>query len=84
VPGKIVKSKVINQIENLTQYLLYKEEIKKIYILEVEHVKTSKPISSIVEDILHKRLKKSEFYNLLKKHKFEYRILYEIFKDKYY
>ena len=74
----------LNLLESLTQSLLSKDEIKKIYILEVEHVKFSKPISSIKEGISQKRLKKSEFFYLLKKDKFEYRVIYEIFKDKYY
>jgi len=74
----------MNQIQNLTQNLLAIEKIKKIYILEVEWVKISKLVPSIIEDIKHIRLKKSEFFELLKENKFEYRIIYEIFKDRYY
>lgn len=74
----------MNQLQSLIQSLLSNEKIKKIYILEVERVKISKPIPSIIDAITHKRLKKSEFFELLKGNKFEYRIIYEIFKDKYY
>lgn len=74
----------LNQLQRLTQSLLSNEKIKKIYILEVEWVKISKPIPSVIDAIMHKRLKKSEFFELLKGNKFEYRVIYEIFKDKYY
>ena len=74
----------LNQLQRLTQRLLSNEKIKKKYILEVEWVKISKPIPSVIDAIMHKRLKKSEFFELLKGNKFEYRVIYEIFKDKYY
>ena len=73
----------LNQLQNLTQNLISNEFIKKIFILEVEGVKISKPIPSILEEFSHKRLKKSEFFEL-KKDQFEYSVIYEIFKDKYY
>ncbi len=71
-------------LQNLTQSLLTDERIKKIYILEIEYVKVSKPIPSIIEEITSKRLKNSEFSELLNQNKFEYKVIYEIFKDKYY
>ncbi len=72
----------MNQLHALTQSLLSSEKIKKIYILEVEYEKISKPIPSILDAIIHKRLKKSEFYELLEANKFEYRVIFEVFKDK--
>ena len=74
----------LNQLENLTQNLLTNEKIKKIYILELEWVKISKSIPLLLEDINQKRLRKSEFIDLIKKNLFEYKVIYEIFKDKYY
>ena len=74
----------LNQLENLTQNLLTNEKIKKIYILEVKWVKISKSIPLLIEEITQKRLKKSEFIDLLKKNLFEYKVIYEIFKEKYY
>ncbi len=68
---------IINEkdfLQNLTHSLLTDERIKKIDILEIEYVKISKPIPSIIEEITHKRLKKSEFSELLKENKFEHRI----------
>ena len=73
----------INQKQILAQNLLSNENIKKIFILEFEHVKISKPISLIIEELSHKRLTQSEFLKLKQK-EFEYRRIYEIFKDKYY
>ena len=73
----------LNQLQNLTQNLISSEFIKKIYILEIVWAKISKPIPSIIEALSHKRLKKSEFFEL-KKDQFEYSVIYEIFKDKYY
>ena len=74
----------MSQFQNLTQSLLSNEKIKKIYLLEVEYEKISKPIPSIIEALNHKRIKKSEFLELLNENKFEYRVVYEIFKDRYY
>ena len=74
----------MNQLQILIQSLLSSENIKKIYILEVEYEKISKPIPSIIDTIVHKRLKKSKFFELLNANKFEYRVVYEIFKDRYY
>lgn len=73
-----------DQLKDLAQSLLSNEKIKKIYILEVEWVKISKSISLLIKNISHERLKKSEFFEILKTNKFEYRVIYEIFKDKYY
>lgn len=74
----------LNRLQNLTQSLLSNDKIKKLYILEVEWVKISKPIPQVINEISHNRLKKSEFFELLKANKYEYRVIYEIFKDKYY
>ncbi|MFX1340365.1 MAG: hypothetical protein ACFFDK_17275 [Promethearchaeota archaeon] len=73
-----------DHLKNLAQKLLSNEKIKKIYILEVEWVKISKPIPLVIKNISQKRLKKSEFFEILKTNKFEYRVIYEIFKDRYY
>ncbi len=73
----------LNQLQNFVQNLVSNEFIKKIYILEVKWVKISKSTNSIIEKISHKRLKKSEFIEL-KQNQFEYSVIYEIFKDKYY
>ena len=72
------------QLQNLTQNLLSNDKIKKIYILEVEWVKISKSIHEIIEGITKRRLKKSDFFQLIKENNFEYSVIYEIFKDKYY
>lgn len=74
----------LDQLQTLTQTLLSNEKIKKIYVLEIEWVKISKPIPSIINELSQIRLKKSEFLELLKKNRFEYRVIYEIFKDNYY
>ena len=74
----------LDQLQILTQNLLSNEKIKKIYILQVKWVKISKPIPSVIDELSHKRLKKSEFLHLLKENRFEYSVIYEIFKDKYY
>jgi hypothetical protein len=74
----------MEQLQNLTQNLLSNEKIKKVYILEVKFEKISKPISNIIYSIMNKRLKKSEFFEILKANKFEYGVIYEVFKDKYY
>ena len=74
----------LDQLQTLTQTLLSNDKIKKIYVLEVERVKISKPIPSIMNELTQKRLKKSEFLELLKENRFEYRTIYEIYKDKYY
>ena len=37
-----------------------------------------------MNELTQKRLKKSEFLELLKEKGFEYRVIYEIYKDKYY
>jgi len=74
----------LDLLQKLAQNLLSNERIKKIYILEVEFAKISKPIPLIIEEIKHKKLKKSEFFELLKEIKFEFRVIYEISKDRYY
>ena len=74
----------LDQLQTLTQTLLSNDKIKKIYVLEVEWVKISKPIPSVINELTQKRLKKSEFLELLKQNRFEYRAIYEIYKDKYY
>jgi hypothetical protein len=71
-------------LQNLTSSLLSNEKIKKIYVLEVEYKKIEKEVPLIIQDLKHQRLPKSEFISLLENKMYNYRVIYEIFKDKYY
>ena len=53
-------------LQNLTGGLLSKNQIKKIYILEIEYNKILKPIPVIIDSLGHKRLSKSEFQSFWK------------------
>jgi len=69
-------------LKDLTNNLLSNDKIKKIIILEVEYKEIEKEIPLIIEDLKHQRLKKSEFISLLENKFYNYRVIYEIFKDK--
>ena len=69
-------------LKDLTNNLLSNDKIKKIYILEVEFKKIQKEVPLIIEDLKHQRLQKSEFISLLENKLYNYRVIYEIFKDK--
>lgn len=76
--------KEATQIENLTQNLLSNEKIKKLYILQVDWEKISKPYSELSREITQQRINKSEFLSMLREIGLEYKIIYEIYKDKYF
>jgi len=71
-------------LQDLTSSLLSKDQIKKVYILEIEYKKILKPIPVIIESLGHERLSKSEFIRILEKNLYQYDVIYEIFKDSYY
>ena len=77
----IVKAELL---KDLTTNLLSNEKIKKIFILEVEYKKIEKEVPLIIEDLKHQRLPITEFLSLLENKLYNYRVIYEIFKDKYY
>ena len=70
-------------LKDLTNSLLANDKIKKIYILEVEYKKIEKEIPLIIEELKHQRLPKSEFISLLENKLYNYRVIYEIFKDQH-
>lgn len=74
----------ITLLQNLTSSLLSKDQIKKIYILEIEYKKIPKPIPETIESLGHQRLSKSDFIVLLENNLYKYDVIYEIFKDSYY
>ncbi len=74
----------IRLLQNLTRGLLSKDQIKKIYILEIEYTKIPKSIPVIIKSLGHQRLSKSEFIKLLEDNLYKYDVIYEIFKDSYY
>ncbi|MHA1933010.1 MAG: hypothetical protein ACW96X_10740 [Promethearchaeota archaeon] len=71
-------------LKDLTNNLLANDKIKKIYILEVEYKKIEKEIPLIIDELKHQRLPKSEFISLLENKLYNYRVIYEIFKDQYF
>jgi len=71
-------------LKDLTNNLLSNDKIKKIFILEVENKKIEKDIPLIIEELKHQRLPKSEFISLLENKLYNYRVIYEIFKDQYF
>ncbi len=70
-------------LQDLTNSLLSNDKIKKIYLLEVEYKKIEKEVPLIIEDLKHQRLPISEFISLLENKLYNYRVIYEIFKDNY-
>ncbi len=74
----------IELLQDLTSGLLLKDQIKKIYIIEIEYKKINEPIPIIIESLGHQRLSKSEFIEILKNNLHQFDVIYEIFKDRYY
>lgn len=74
----------IHSVKDLTEFLLESEKIKKIYILELDWMNVSHPVSEIIESIKKIRMKKSEFIKTVDSNKFNKRVLYEISKDTYF
>ena len=77
-------------IEGLRSFIelnLTNDKVKKIFILQLQEwekkVKMPKA-EDLIGLIIHKKLKRSEFIALLDSEEFEYRVLYDVFKDAYY
>ncbi len=73
----------LDQLQGFAQNLVSDEHIKKIFVLEIKWKKNPKPAPAIIETLSHEKLNKSEFLGL-KENQFNYHIIYEISKDKYY
>ena len=76
--------KEIGLLQNFANCLLSNEKVKKIYLLEIEQNKIPKKVPEIIKKLNHKRIPRSEFNNLLENNLYEYEVLYEVFKDKYF
>ena len=75
----------LDALKQFVEYSLKDKKIKKIFILEQDEIerKKTKP-NKLLDKIKHQEIKYSEFIALIDSNKFEYNVLYEIFKDKYY
>ena len=74
-----------DSLRQFTEHTLENKKIKKFYVLELSIWEKRKPKpQELVQLISHQRLKCSEFLILLETNKFEYMVMYEVYKDSYY
>ncbi len=87
--GLILFSHTLLKLDVLKQFVDYSlksKKIKKIFILEQDdyvNKKSTKP-NKLLEQIKQQTINCSEFIELINSSNFQYNILYEVFKVKYY
>ncbi|NVM31200.1 MAG: hypothetical protein HWN65_20345 [Candidatus Helarchaeota archaeon] len=85
------------ELKKFTDYILELDKVKKFYMLQLKYFRVHPrnfEIGLKLENasihpkdfvkIEHKKLKKSNFIDLLNENKIDYKVLYEVSKDKYY
>ena len=81
------KNLLPDSLKKFTEFTLENERIKKIFILQHQDWKKRGQLPSpkeLLKKVKHQELKKSEFFSIIDEDKFEFLVMYEIFKDKYY
>ncbi|NHJ85583.1 MAG: hypothetical protein FK734_08985 [Asgard group archaeon] len=76
----------LDALKQFVEYSLKSKKIKKIFVLEQDdyvNKKRTKP-NKLSEQIKQQEISCSKFVELITSKTFEYNVLYEIFKDKYY
>ena len=75
----------LDKLKQFVEYSLNNRKIKKIFILQQDEIgKKKTKAKKLLEKIANQKITNSNLKELIDTNKFEYNVLYEIFKDKYY